>query len=151
MKILIIGANGRMGKQVVQICQKQNIDFVGVDINSQNYKQQFDDDCKSCDVAIDFSCAEAVIKNIEFCIKNKMNIVVATTGHSQQNMTALQNAKKYIAVFVASNLSLGFFKVAKAIEIIDNKNMMLQLLSNTTNTKKITQVVRQRCCKNNLS
>ena len=83
MKILIIGANGRMGQQVVSLCKKKNIDFIGVDINSQNYKKQFDEDCKVCDVAIDFSCADALEKNLEFCIKNKINIVVANVFPKQ--------------------------------------------------------------------
>ena len=38
MKILIIGANGRMGKKVASLCKKQNIEYVGVDPNSQNCK-----------------------------------------------------------------------------------------------------------------
>ena len=120
MKILIIGANGRMGKKVASLCQKQNIEYVGVDPNSQNCKNQFDEDCQKCDIAIDFSCADALSKNLEFCVKHKINIVVATTGHNQENMQLIQNAKKHIAIFVASNLSIGFYKFTRAIENFDN-------------------------------
>lgn len=136
MKILIIGANGRMGQQVVSLCKKKNIDFIGVDINSQNYKNQFDEDCKGCDVAIDFSCADALEKNLEFCIKNKINIVVATTGHNNKNMQLMQNAKKYIAIFVASNLSIGFYRFIKAIENLDNKSCDVAIVEQHHKHKK---------------
>ena len=125
-----------MGDCVADICKTQNISFVGVDKNAKNCKQNFDDDCKDCDVAIDFSCADALETNLNFCIKNKINIVVATTGHSSKNIDLIQRAKKHIAVFFASNLSLGFFKMLKAIEVIDNKKYDVAIVEQHHKHKK---------------
>ena len=136
MKILIIGVNGKMGKQVVEICKKQNIDFVWVDINAQDCKSQFDEECTTCNVAIDFSSADALEKNLEFCIKNKINIVVATTGHSEKNMQLVQNAKKQIAIFVCSNLSVGFYRFILATKKLDCKNYDVAIVEHHHKHKK---------------
>lgn len=136
MRVLVIGANGRMGSQVIELCKSQNIDYVGIDKNSKTDKQQFDDECKTCDVAIDFSCAEALEKNLEFCIKNKINIVVATTEHNDKNISLINNAKKHIAVFFASNLSLGFYKATKAIQVIDNPKYDVAIIEQHHKHKK---------------
>ena len=138
MNILVIGADGKMGSQVIDICKQQNICYVGVDKNSKNYKQQFDDECKNCDIAIDFSYADALENNVKFCIENKINIIVATTGHNDKNLSFLNNAKKYIAVFLAPNLSLGFYKMTKAIEVIDNKKYDVAIVEQHHKHKKDT-------------
>ena len=136
MKILIIGVNGKMGKRVAEICKKQNIDFAGVDIKEQSCKQQFDAECANCSVAIDFSSPDALEKNLEFCVKNKINIVVATTGHSDKNMQLIQSAKKQIAIFVCPNLSVGFYRFILATQKLDCKNYDVAIIEQHHKHKK---------------
>ena len=74
MKILLVGANGKMGKIVQEVCNQKRIEVVLVDKVGQNVKQVFDEECEMCDVMLDFSSPDAFDKNLNFCLKHKMNM-----------------------------------------------------------------------------
>ena len=70
MKILLIGANGKMGKIVQKVCKEKNIETINVDIYDH-----LDIKYADCNVVLDFSEKNALQKNMEFCLKNNKNIV----------------------------------------------------------------------------
>ncbi len=59
------------------------------------------------DVIIDFSRTEALDTILEYALANRVNLVIATTGHSPSQIEKISNASKYIAIFMSSNMSLG--------------------------------------------
>jgi len=69
------------------------------------------------DCAVDFShhtCAPALL---DYCIKNDLPVVVATTGHTPEEKTAIFAAAEKIPVFYSGNMSLG---IALLIELAKN-------------------------------
>lgn len=69
------------------------------------------------DVAIDFSVAEAVLKNIEACARAKVPLVEGTTGWKPQEAQAKQIVNEHSGALVyGANFSIGvnlFYRVAK--------------------------------------
>lgn len=122
MKILLNGRLGFMGREVAALCEKGYRGaelLVGVDPAADGT----DAACVSSlsavcgegiDCVVDFShhsCAPALL---EFCKKNRLPAVVATTGHTPEEKEAIFAAAKEIPVFYSGNMSLG---VALLIEL----------------------------------
>jgi len=64
---------------------------------------------------IDFSSPEGTAYLLEVCCKNRVPMVVATTGHSIAQRHALDEAGQDTAVLVAANLSLGMNLLMKLL------------------------------------
>ena len=69
--------------------------------------KEFCDEIPEADIIIDFSRPEAVREMLPYAMKHKVNVVIATTGHSEQDLELIELASKQIAVFISSNMSLG--------------------------------------------
>lgn len=118
-KVIITGANGRMG-QALQSCAKN---FPSLQVVAAIGRG---DDLRSaitkCDVVIDFSLHEATPAIAELCAKNKKAIVVGTTGFSDKERAAIVKQKSKIPMVVATNFSTGvntlFWLTRKVAEIL---------------------------------
>ena len=111
IKVLISGINGRMGQEVLKQVNLSN-DFeicCGVDKFDNNL------DCPTYidinlikekpDAIIDFSIPEASMNILEFAKSNNIPIVIATTGFSDEQLSAIEEASKTIPVFRSGNMS----------------------------------------------
>ena len=81
MKIALIGY-GAMGQLVGRLALEQGHD-IALTLNVEDADRSIDDIAKAlrgCDVAIDFSIADTVPKNVEACALAGVPIVVGTTG-----------------------------------------------------------------------
>src|SRR5690606_5720782 len=80
---------------------------------------------KTCDVAIEFSQPESVVKNIQTCLENNIPVVIGTTGWNQQIESVSSLCKnKNGALFYASNFSVGvnlFFEINKQLAKLMNQ------------------------------
>ncbi|ELA09195.1 dihydrodipicolinate reductase [Moraxella macacae 0408225] len=123
----IIGANGRMGKMLIQaVCQNPKAKlvgaiertgsaFVGVDagelVNIGNIGVQLVDDLTQVidkiDVLIDFSLPQSTEKNLAICVKHGVNMVIGTTGLSDSQNAFVKQASQNIAIVYAGNYSTG--------------------------------------------
>ncbi len=124
MKILINGICGFMGREVVKLClsnyrgaelacgvdPSQNAvdgtvvypDFASVPTNTE------------IDCIVDFSFHSATPALLDFAISRKIPVVVATTGHTKDELDAIRSAAMTIPVFFSANMSLG---VALLVEL----------------------------------
>lgn len=64
-------------------------------------------DAASVDVVIDFSSPEGVANSAAWCAKNTVALVVGTTGLSEVQRQALDEAARHVGVVVSSNYSIG--------------------------------------------
>jgi 4-hydroxy-tetrahydrodipicolinate reductase len=145
IKILMSGCNGKMG-QVITRLSKQRSDVniaAGFDITSESkggYPVYTDlNQCREkIDVIIDFSNPSAFEKVIGYAIKNKVPLVLATTGLSQAQMQTAQVASKVIPIFYSANMSLGISLlislVKKAAKFLEH-NFDIEIIEKHHNEK----------------
>ena len=97
MDILLIGCTGQMGKTLTDLClENENYNIIaGVALEKANldypiYKS-IDDVQEKFDVIIDFSSAKSLDSLIEFLNKNHIPTVIATTGHTEEQISSIKN------------------------------------------------------------
>lgn len=135
--IAITGAAGRMGRTLIEAVQatpgvtlgaaivEPGSSLVGVDIGEvaglgklgvtavdhlDAAKDQFD-------VLIDFTLPEVTEQNVAFCAAHGKAIVIGTTGLSEAQKAALQQAGEQTRLVFASNMSVGVNLSFKLLEL----------------------------------
>lgn len=131
--VALIGAAGRMGKTISDLAGSDpNIDMVaGCDLGDP-----IEQAMKNCDVAIDFSQAEATPAICAAALRHRKPLVIGTTGHSPEQRRLIEDAARSLAIVFASNFSVGvnvlFWLTRKAdeqlgdfdVEIIETHHKM---------------------------
>ncbi|CRK85487.1 4-hydroxy-tetrahydrodipicolinate reductase [Candidatus Providencia siddallii] len=136
VRIVIIGAYGRMGQQIIKTIQSQSnfklIAAIEHESNSflkEDIKKSIDIDnfeflvtnslnkiIDDFDVVIDFSSPKATIKYLNFCKKKFKAMVIGTTGFNNQDKEIVINASKTIPIVFSSNFSIGANLLLKLLE-----------------------------------
>lgn len=127
MKVGIFGANGRMGRVLIEAINMHEIasldaatvrddsQWVGMNVGELAGIGKLDVECvgfsqldpNSIDVMIDFTLPAALDANLAWCIKHNKPVVIGTTGLSQQQLAQLDEAAKVIPIVFAANYSVG--------------------------------------------
>ena len=121
LKIMLTGYNGRMGRAVIEAADKsKEFEIVaGVDINPAPINLSFpvffkpSDYKDKSDIIIDFSHHSAVDALLEYAAASKIPIVIATTGHTEDEMKLIKSYADKIAIFKSANMSVGVNLVAE--------------------------------------
>lgn len=113
-KILISGANGKMGKVIAHcIASRDDCEVVGgIDLYTGSTNEfpvvttpaEFQG---QADVVIDFSNPALLDSLLSYCKSRKLPIVIATTGYSKEQIESIKQAATEIPVFFSFNMSLG--------------------------------------------
>ncbi len=120
MKIIINGAGGRMGKEVVRLAEEG---FGGtsvaakVDISCETGGDEYKkiaDFTGAADCIIDFSHHSATAEITEYVVKNNIPAVIASTGQTPEEIELIKAASKKVPIFLSANMSLG---VALLVEL----------------------------------
>ncbi|MCF0126278.1 MAG: 4-hydroxy-tetrahydrodipicolinate reductase [Clostridia bacterium] len=133
VKILLNGANGRMGKEVIKkidetdVCQIVcGFDMVENDENGFPIYNKYENIKETSDVIIDFSVPVATMQILKYAKDKKIPIVIATTGFSEEQLEEIKTVSNEIPVFISSNMSLDINlmvdlvqKVAKVLNDTD--------------------------------
>ena len=118
MKIILSGANGRMGRMLAETAEaarSKGVDCeivarvdpcLSVDSAARTYTalEQFDG---GADVVVDFSNHAATESLLSYCLKRRLPVVIATTGQTEEENASIRQASESIAVFQSANMSLG--------------------------------------------
>ena len=113
IKAILHGCCGRMGRIITEICEKdENIEIAaGVDAFGGAYAgypvYRTLDECPDADVIIDFSNSSAIDGLLEYSVRRQIPAVVCTTGLSQEQMKALDEASEKTAILKSANMSVG--------------------------------------------
>ncbi|MCH2533098.1 MAG: 4-hydroxy-tetrahydrodipicolinate reductase [Bdellovibrionales bacterium] len=110
IKVGVIGATGRMGKEIVSLINQSDSLEYAVGVGSKDTKDTVtieNVDPSSVDVMIDFALLESFSKNMSWCAKNKIPIVSGVTGIATEHEAELKKASKDTAVLWSPNMSLG--------------------------------------------
>ena len=117
MKLALIGY-GAMGQLVAKLASEQGHQVVlKLDIDDADRGvEELANALRGCDVAIDFSVADTVLKNAEACARAGIPIVVGTTGWQSQVDDVQRIVTEHNgALIYGANFSLGvqvFYRIA---------------------------------------
>ena len=104
IKILLIGAKGRMGQAIIDSAPSQNAEIVGACDVNDDPSQLIND----CDVIIDFSFYQATLEIAKRAVKHKKGLVIGTTGHDPSAKAKIVDTlSDKIPVVWAGNYSIG--------------------------------------------
>src|SRR5713101_6594279 len=103
VRVLLVGAAGRMGKTVFNLAQNdREIEIVARCDLGDPIAQAM----KNCDVAIDFSHANAIGEICGAALQHAKSLVIGTTGHSPQERRIIEETARSVPVAFASNFSV---------------------------------------------
>lgn len=126
-KIGVLGANGRMGRVLIDACYqhgqlalgfasaREGSPFIGMDAGelagiAKQYiavsalsPQLLD----TADVLVDFTLSDALEENLDIAIASNKAIVIGTTGLTKEQLSLIDNAAKHIPIVFAANYSVG--------------------------------------------
>jgi 4-hydroxy-tetrahydrodipicolinate reductase len=119
IKVVVCGASGRMGQTIGRMVKESSglelvggIDlkpgtFFGVDIvETKNMEALLKS--KKPDVLLDFTIASAAVENVKVAARNKVALVVGTTGFSSdQRAEMAQVIEGNVPAVISSNFSVG--------------------------------------------
>ena len=118
MNILFHGICGRIGQETLRITREgyRGAKLIcGVDLHAPESLgdlpcyTSFDriDRALDIDCIIDFSHHTAIGPLLKYAMANRLPVVVATTGHTEEELAMIDEAAKVIPIFRSGNMSLG--------------------------------------------
>lgn len=144
--IIMNGCNGRMGRMITDIANKDtDVQIVaGIDAYDKvaNDYPVFTNifDCNvDADVIIDFSTASAIDDLLKYAVEKKIPVVLCTTGLTSEQLYNVQKASEKVAILKSANMSLGIntlMKILKvATEVLANRGYDIEIVEKHHNQK----------------
>lgn len=130
-KIIITGANGKMGKVLQSIISnRDDCEIVaGVDLNTEQSASfpiyaTIEEVQEKADAVIDFSNPVLLESLLNYSRSSGTPLVIATTGYNDEQKKMISDASKQCPIFFTYNMSMGINLLAnlakKAAEILGN-------------------------------
>lgn len=144
IKAIVAGIGGRMGQRIAQIISETEgislsggtevagSDLIGKDIgsvtgtgeNSNKVSDSMESIIPGGDVIIDFTAPQATMNNVKVAAANKKDMVIGTTGLSQEQLDEIKSSSQNIRIVQAPNMSVGvnvlFKLVAEAAQALSS-------------------------------
>lgn len=123
MKVLLNGALGKMGGEVIKEISKSDEYNIVCGYDREEKEKPFPiykDITKikeEVDVIIDFSTPKATLEILKYAKENKVPIVIATTGFSKEENEIIESYSKEIPIFKSANMS---FSINLLVNILEN-------------------------------
>lgn len=114
MRIILSGMSGRMGAAVMAVSADGYMDseiVAGVDIKPSEGEipcySDFSDIKETADCIIDFSNHASIKAVADYAVTAGLPLVVATTGHTDEEKEIIRKASESVPVFFSANMSMG--------------------------------------------
>jgi 4-hydroxy-tetrahydrodipicolinate reductase len=137
LDIAVTGAAGRMGRNLIQACYENTNcqlgaaiehssspyiggdagELAGVGTLNITIASQLSDVTDNFKTLIDFTRPEVTLQNLATCVANGKNIVIGTTGFSDEEKQEIQKASESIGIVFAPNMSVGVNLCFKLLDI----------------------------------
>ncbi len=129
IKLAISGCQGRMGARIVTLAQADNKFKITTllehanhpDLNKEINGVKIASNAsalKGAGVLIEFTAPDATMIHLEECVKQKVKMVIGTTGLSEAQIKKIKQASRKIPIVFSSNMSVGvnlLFKLASEL------------------------------------
>lgn len=124
MEIIVNGAGGRMGNEVVKMAQSgvrgaklaAAVDINGCSVSGCPVAKYLEEYEGAADCIVDFSHHSVTGRLMQYAKSRSLPVVVATTGHTEEELEQIRQAAKEIPVFLSANMSLGVAVLADLAE-----------------------------------
>ena len=131
--LVLCGATGRLGKEIlIEVGKQSNIYLIGclASKNNKNFGKKIstfiESNCElelkasfegisKPDVVIDVSSPEAFEDIVKFSEVNKSALIIASTGHSNEQIESLKRLSNSIPIMMVPNLSRGINFIKKLL------------------------------------
>ncbi len=114
MKVILNGALGKMGRQLLSMIEAGKGSMAlaaGVDISADGSDprivKSLADYTGEADIIIDFSNHVGTQDLLSYAVERKLPVIIATTGHTAEELALIKEASEKTAVFHSGNFSLG--------------------------------------------
>ncbi|AJJ65022.1 Dihydrodipicolinate reductase [Yersinia aldovae ATCC 35236] len=136
IRIAVVGAGGRMGRQLIQaVAQSEGVvlgaaiervgstlvgsdagELAGIGMLNVTVSDDVSKVTDHFDVLIDFTRPEGTLEHLAICRKWRKAMVIGTTGFDEAGKAAIQEATADIGIVFAANFSVGVNVVLKLLE-----------------------------------
>jgi 4-hydroxy-tetrahydrodipicolinate reductase len=136
LRIAIAGASGRMGKMLIEtVLAADDTELVGaLDVTGSpsigsdpgaswgintgiQITDQFEQGLASAKYLIDFTRPEGTLNHARYCANHGINMIIGTTGLSDEQQQELATYSEKIAIVFAPNMSVGVNATLKLLEL----------------------------------
>lgn len=119
IRIILCGAAGRMGREIIKAVKNQNDleiiagiedarhPLIGAKIDDILIGADLKGRLEDAECVIDYTNHESSIKNLRQAKTRKCPIVIGTTGFTKKEYAEIESAAKTMPVFLSPNMSLG--------------------------------------------
>ena len=112
MRILIHGSTGRMGRALTALTEKgvhgaSLAGSVAPHAQGEGSWTSLAACTAQADCIVDFSNHAAAPSLMAYAVEKGLPVVVATTGHTEEELAAIREASRQVPVFLSGNMSLG--------------------------------------------
>ncbi|MFP3156288.1 4-hydroxy-tetrahydrodipicolinate reductase [Lachnospiraceae bacterium ZAX-1] len=146
IKIIMHGCNGKMGQVITGMCKEDvAVEIVaGID-PSDHISNEYPvfSKIEKCDiladVIIDFASSGAIDNLLDYSVEKQIPVVVCTTGLSKEQLDAIEEAAKKVAVLKSANMSLGINTLLdllqKAVKVLAPAGFDIEIVEKHHNQK----------------
>ena len=128
IKVLINGCNGRMGQVLVneidrfpELLLSSGFDVYDEGKNTFPVYSKIGDIKEKPDVIVDFSIPVSTFNILNYAVRNKVPVVIATTGFSKEQLEEIKVSSTLIPIFRSSNMSFDINLMKKIVSEVAKK------------------------------
>jgi len=122
MNIIIVGGNGKLGKNIYNLLTEKQYKAFVVDLNTSVKNLNNINKSIKYDAIIDVSNHKNSLKSLDFAKQLHIPIIIGCTGHTKEELIKIKTESAFIPVFLAYNFSIALQYFYKAIETLSNLN-----------------------------
>lgn len=128
IKVLINGCNGRMGQVLAneidrfpELLLSSGFDVYDEGKNTFPVYSKIENIKEKPDVIVDFSVPVSTFNILNYAVKNKVPVVIATTGFSKEQLEEIKVSSTLIPIFRSSNMSFDINLMKKIVSEVAKK------------------------------
>lgn len=127
IKVAVAGSNGRMGKRIINLAEKEE----GVDVVAKfDIGANPESEIAKCDVLIEFTTPQATVEHTVIAEKLEKGVVIGTTALTEEDNKVIKKASKNIPIVLSPNMSVGvnlLFKLCRDAASILPKSYKIEM------------------------
>lgn len=129
IQLLITGISGRMGQAVIAATEANPATAIA---STHDAGEDLSGAIAKADTAIDFTIHSFTPKLLEQALKHNTRLVIGTTGHSDEERAAIQQASKSLPIVFAPNYSVGvntlFWLTQKTAQVLSQDQFDIEVI-----------------------